>query len=263
MKMTKQKQEQVFGTIEKFEKNKDYQGKETKTAKVTVDNINREISVDVTFKGMLGTTSETAYPGNQGLRNRELVHTALNEIAAEETRAKQSEKLLNELIQQAADEHDVESLYLERLTKEETKRATESEQALKEQIDAVDAAIRCDLQTTKESLLKEDLLIKQEIADLATAVESADNIIIDLVNSAVADLSETDKQLHNDLDTVKSDYAKKSDIPDVSAFIAEIPQEYITESELTEKGYVSSEDIIKFLNSIKFIDGGTSSSLNI
>lgn len=36
------------------------------------------------------------------------------------------------------------------------------------------------------------------------------------------------------------DYAKKSDIPDVSKFIKEIPSEYITEEELNGKGYLTS-----------------------
>lgn len=36
------------------------------------------------------------------------------------------------------------------------------------------------------------------------------------------------------------DYAKKTDIPDVSEFIKEIPSEYITEEELNGKGYLTS-----------------------
>ena len=36
-----------------------------------------------------------------------------------------------------------------------------------------------------------------------------------------------------------SDYAKKSDIPDVSGFITEIPSEYVTETELSAKGYLT------------------------
>lgn len=40
-----------------------------------------------------------------------------------------------------------------------------------------------------------------------------------------------------------SGYAKKSDIPDVSRFITEIPSEYVTESELAAKGYAKTTDI--------------------
>lgn len=58
-----------------------------------------------------------------------------------------------------------------------------------------------------------------------------------------------------------SDYAKKSEIPDVSSFIAEIPEEYVTDYELEDLGYVTSEAVTNLLNSIKFIDGGTSASV--
>lgn len=37
-----------------------------------------------------------------------------------------------------------------------------------------------------------------------------------------------------------TEYAKKTDIPDVSHFISEIPSEYVTESELNAKGYLTS-----------------------
>ena len=36
-----------------------------------------------------------------------------------------------------------------------------------------------------------------------------------------------------------ADYAKKSEIPDVSGFITEIPDEYVTETELDAKGYLT------------------------
>lgn len=36
-----------------------------------------------------------------------------------------------------------------------------------------------------------------------------------------------------------SDYAKKEDIPDVSDFITEVPSEYVTDSELNAKGYLT------------------------
>lgn len=40
-----------------------------------------------------------------------------------------------------------------------------------------------------------------------------------------------------------TDYAKKSDIPDTSKFITEIPDNYVTEEALTDKGYLTSESI--------------------
>ena len=42
-----------------------------------------------------------------------------------------------------------------------------------------------------------------------------------------------------------SDYAKKSDIPDVSRFITEIPSEYVTETELNAKGYLTEHQSLE------------------
>ena len=58
-----------------------------------------------------------------------------------------------------------------------------------------------------------------------------------------------------------TNYAKISDIPDVDSFISEIPEEYITESELENKGFYTLEDINKLLNNIEFIDGGSTASI--
>ena len=45
-------------------------------------------------------------------------------------------------------------------------------------------------------------------------------------------------QLTNDVG-----YAKSTDIPDVSGFITDIPEEYITETELTDKGYQTATQV--------------------
>lgn len=58
-------------------------------------------------------------------------------------------------------------------------------------------------------------------------------------------------------------YAKLTDIPDVSSFIAEIPEEYVTDTELDSRGFYTQKDVKLLLNDIEFIDGGTSASLNI
>ena len=60
-----------------------------------------------------------------------------------------------------------------------------------------------------------------------------------------------------------TDYAKKSDIPDVSSFLDKIPPEYVTESELELKGYCTEATVFKLLNEIEFIDGGTSATIMI
>ena len=41
-----------------------------------------------------------------------------------------------------------------------------------------------------------------------------------------------------------TDYAKKNEIPDVSGFITEIPEEYVTETELSAKGYLTEHQDI-------------------
>lgn len=43
-----------------------------------------------------------------------------------------------------------------------------------------------------------------------------------------------------------SGYAKKTDIPDVSSFISEIPSEYVTDSELAAKGYLAEADLSEY-----------------
>ena len=50
-----------------------------------------------------------------------------------------------------------------------------------------------------------------------------------------------------------SAYAKKTDIPDVSGFITSIPSEYITESELNAKGYLTEEDLPASIDTSKFL----------
>lgn len=70
-----------------------------------------------------------------------------------------------------------------------------------------------------------------------------------------------DKQIDAIPEVDLTPYAKKTDIPDVSSFIAEIPAEYITEDELQGKGYYTLEKINELLKSIEFIDGGTSASV--
>jgi hypothetical protein len=47
------------------------------------------------------------------------------------------------------------------------------------------------------------------------------------------------KALKGGEDIDLSEYAKKTDIPDVSNFITEVPSEYVTETELNGKGYLT------------------------
>lgn len=55
-----------------------------------------------------------------------------------------------------------------------------------------------------------------------------------------------------------TDYAKKTDIPDVSDFISEIPEEYITETELNNKGYATEKYVDDAIAAIDIPGGGGS-----
>lgn len=49
-------------------------------------------------------------------------------------------------------------------------------------------------------------------------------------------------------------YAKKTDIPDVSGFITEIPAEYITETELEAKGYLTEHQSLEGYATEQYVD---------
>ena len=64
------------------------------------------------------------------------------------------------------------------------------------------------------------------------------------VGDVVLDIPSKTSQLQNDSGFLTehqslAEYAKKSEIPDVSGFITEIPDEYVTETELDAKGYLT------------------------
>ena len=65
-----------------------------------------------------------------------------------------------------------------------------------------------------------------------------------------------------------SDYAKKNEIPDVSGFITEIPEEYVTETELSAKGYLTEhQDLSAYAKTTDIpttlpANGGNSTTVN-
>jgi hypothetical protein len=69
-----------------------------------------------------------------------------------------------------------------------------------------------------------------------------------------------DAQAREDIEVLKntevdlSEYAKKSEIPDVSDFITNIPSEYITETELNAKGYLTKHQSLAGLATEKYVD---------
>lgn len=82
--------------------------------------------------------------------------------------------------------------------------------------------------------------LKAPIKQVGGAVDSVNGMTGDVVleiPSKTSDLVNDSGFLteHQSL----ADYAKKSEIPDVSGFLTEIPSEYVTETELDAKGYLT------------------------
>ena len=250
----------VFGVVE----NIDYSGVQTDTAKVSVDNVNREIKVDVDFSGMLGETNKTAYPGHEGKLNRKLIIDVEEQIAAETSRAKGAERDLEEIIQDVAWDITVgDSRILTKLN-DETTRATAAETQLQKHIEEVSQQL-VDSDTATEAHLN-DLTVKlaQQSEELSNIVDEVNNSLSkDISNNkeSIEQLKNVDSEIHQSIEQIENlyaqkewvegkeyltevkaekEYAKLTDIPDVSEFIEEIPSEYITEDELEAKQYLTS-----------------------
>ena len=84
--------------------------------------------------------------------------------------------------------------------------------------------------------------------DLKAPIKQVGGGAVDSVNGmtgdVVLDIPSKTSQLENDSGFLTehqslADYAKKSEIPDVSGFLTSIPDEYVTETELDAKGYLT------------------------
>lgn len=87
---------------------------------------------------------------------------------------------------------------------------------------------------TREEVPEIDLSEYAKKSELPTVPKKVSELTNDTGYITLAEVPKTDL----------SDYAKKSDIPDVSDFITNIPDEYITESELNAKGYLTEHQDI-------------------
>lgn len=173
--MVMNKKKQVFGVVENAEENKDYTGVKTKTANVTVDNINREISVDVDFSNMLGETNQTAYPGHLGAQTRRFVLKTMDEVASEVTRAKEAEDRLEELISDTAWEIAIGDSEIRSKLYDEIDRSKLAEAKLQRNIDNLDKAtdskfnnIQNSIVSLSDEVTKQDNLIKEDLAESKT-----------------------------------------------------------------------------------------------
>ena len=82
--------------------------------------------------------------------------------------------------------------------------------------------------------------LKAPIKQVGGKVDSVNGMTGDVV----LDIPSKTSQLENDSGFLTehqslADYAKKSEIPDVSGFLTSIPDEYVTEAELDAKGYLT------------------------
>ena len=84
--------------------------------------------------------------------------------------------------------------------------------------------------------------------DLKAHIKQVGGGAVDSVNGmtgdVVLDIPSKTSQLENDSGFLTehqslAEYAKKSEIPDVSGFLTSIPDEYVTEAELDAKGYLT------------------------
>lgn len=276
MVMNNRKQNNIFGVVEKTEKDNNYTGVKTKTANVTVDNVDRKISVDVDLSSILGENSNSAYPGHLGVQARRLALNALEAVEMEQARAEKAEESISEEIRDLIWEFEVGDNEIRAELNAEKARAITAEQLLSDSIDTVKNDY-ADKQYVEQKIIEYNKLSKR-LADyidvdrnivVIEGVEQApiENVVylvkdytntgevtykqyttidgkLTLVGNTNIDLTDysTIKYVDAEVDKVEKkldNYAKKSDIPDVSSFISSIPSEYITEEELDAKKYLT------------------------
>lgn len=90
-----------------------------------------------------------------------------------------------------------------------------------------------------------------EVLNYNTLLDRVNKIEVDLSNYALkSEIPTNVSELTNDAGYLTehqdlSSYALKTEIPDVSGFITEIPEEYITETELDAKGYLTEHQSLE------------------
>ena len=78
----------IYGVVDEYDPNiVKYQGSETSTANVTVDNVNNIIKVDVIASGLLGETAQRAFAGHRGAELERETRRLAEEISEEIARA--------------------------------------------------------------------------------------------------------------------------------------------------------------------------------
>lgn len=199
MVLNTDKKENIFGTVRTVEEDIIYKGLETDTAKVTVNNTKREISVEVNVQNLLGFTPTTAYPGNQGLQDKELAYQAMDLVEVERDRAKEAERLLRVQLNKTNDTLDSVTEQLNLEITSETHRAITAEEELKEVIENLRVESKNDLD-----------ILSDNVEKLYEHVDSTDSAIREELDQSNVDLQKQITQLDNK--TTESDETLKLSI---------------------------------------------------
>lgn len=188
--MVLNKQKQVFGVVEKVEENHDYTGGKTSTAEVTVDNVNREIRVDVNFANMLGETNETAYPGHLGAQTRRIVIKNIEDLENEITRAQTAEAELQDLISDTYDDIELGDSKVKAKLFDETVRAIQAESQLADTIESVVAETA------------------QKFVNVTNSMNELKEFVLDQDDEVLETIQTTEQTLNASIDVVKKDLIK-------------------------------------------------------
>lgn len=86
---------------------------------------------------------------------------------------------------------------------------------------------------------------KQEIDAMLLEVDGNVDELLQKIQTEYATITLVDEKIAAIPSPDMSEYAKKTDIPDVSGFITEIPTEYVTETELNAKGYLTEHQSLE------------------
>lgn len=128
-----------------------------------------------------------------------------------------------------------------------TKKITEAQLA-GEEVDLSGYATKDELPTAVSQLTNDAGFISEIPAEYVTENElEAKGYLTE--HQSLAGLA-TEQYVTSQIAAGLTDYAKLTDLPDVSEFIKEIPAEYVTETELTNKGYLTEhQDLSNYVTS--------------
>ena len=276
----------IYGTVTNPNVSETYEGLTTDSATVTVNNVDRTIAVDVDFRSMLGETADKAYPGHLGSQNRSLAVRAIEASEQQDKKLQNVEnKIRRELYTEIREVDTAVAAIHDELDKE-THRAINAESSLSSAIDNIEENYADKLyvqqKLTEYTKLSKQIVDSVSVEENTVVIKGVTSSPVDGVLYLVKDSSQTGEDTYKQYTTIDgkltligdtkidlsdyatqeyvdnqieaipevdlSPYALKTDIPDVSEFLSAIPEEYITDVELTNvlddyttKSYVAAE----------------------